>query len=39
MADDGFHPGEPVYRAVAQALAAHIADTVWPRLHLQAAAR
>jgi lysophospholipase L1-like esterase len=39
MASDGFHPGEPVYRAVAQALAAHIADTVWPRLHLQAAAR
>jgi lysophospholipase L1-like esterase len=39
MADDGFHPGEPVYRAVAQALAAHIADTVWPRLHLQAAVR
>ncbi|HEY6352992.1 MAG TPA: hypothetical protein VIY30_00755, partial [Burkholderiaceae bacterium] len=38
MASDGFHPGEPVYRAVAQALAAHIADTVWPRLHLQAAA-
>ena len=37
MADDGFHPGEPVYRAVAHALAAHIADTVWPRLHLQAA--
>ena len=39
MADDGFHPGEPVYRAVAQALAAHIADAVWPRLHLHAAAR
>jgi lysophospholipase L1-like esterase len=34
MASDGFHPGEPVYRAVAQALAAHIADAVWPRLHL-----
>jgi lysophospholipase L1-like esterase len=39
MASDGFHPGEPVYRAVAQALAAHIADTVWPRLHLQAVMR
>jgi lysophospholipase L1-like esterase len=39
MADDGFHPGEPVYRAVAHALAAHIAGGVWPRLHLQAAAR
>jgi len=39
MADDGFHPGEPVYRAVAHALAAHIADTVWPHLHLQAASR
>jgi lysophospholipase L1-like esterase len=39
MADDGFHPGEPVYRAVAHALAAHIAEAVWPRLHLQAAAR
>jgi lysophospholipase L1-like esterase len=34
MADDGFHPGEPVYRAVAQALAGHIAEAVWPRLHL-----
>jgi lysophospholipase L1-like esterase len=25
MADDGFHPGEPVYRACAEALARHIA--------------
>jgi lysophospholipase L1-like esterase len=25
MASDGFHPGEPVYRAVGEALAAHIA--------------
>jgi lysophospholipase L1-like esterase len=25
MADDGFHPGEPVYRACGEALAAHIA--------------
>ena len=39
MAHDGFHPGEPVYRAVAASLAAHIADTVWPRLRLQTAPR
>lgn len=39
MAGDGFHPGEPVYRAVAESLAAHIAETVWPRLHLPAAPR
>ena len=39
MASDGFHPGEPVYRAVAQALAAHVADAVWPRLQLRAATR
>jgi lysophospholipase L1-like esterase len=25
MAEDGFHPGEPVYRACGEALAAHIA--------------
>jgi hypothetical protein len=25
MAADGFHPGEPVYRACGEALAAHIA--------------
>jgi len=36
MASDGFHPGEPVYRAVAEALAAHIVDDVWPHLHLRA---
>jgi lysophospholipase L1-like esterase len=35
MASDGFHPGEPVYRAVATALADHIAQAVWPRLHLE----
>lgn len=34
MAADGFHPGAPVYRAVAQALAVHIATVVWPRLRL-----
>jgi len=39
MADDGFPPGEPVYRAVAAALAAHIAQAVWPHLRLQAAVR
>ena len=33
MASDGFHPGEPVYRAVALALADHIVDAVVPRLH------
>ncbi|MBE7417483.1 MAG: SGNH/GDSL hydrolase family protein [Ideonella sp.] len=32
MAADGFHPGAAAYRAVADALAAHIADAVWPRL-------
>jgi lysophospholipase L1-like esterase len=33
MADDGFHPGEPVYRICGTALAEHIATQVWPRLH------
>ena len=32
MAEDGFHPGEPVYRICGEALAAHIADAVWPAL-------
>jgi lysophospholipase L1-like esterase len=32
MAEDGFHPGEPVYRICGEALAAHIADAVWPTL-------
>jgi lysophospholipase L1-like esterase len=32
MADDGFHPGEPVYRVCGVALAEHIAAEVWPRL-------
>ena len=32
MASDGFHPGEPVYCAVALALADHIVDAVVPRL-------
>jgi hypothetical protein len=34
MAGDGFHPGAPVYRAVAVALADHIARSVRPRLQL-----
>jgi lysophospholipase L1-like esterase len=32
MADDGFHPGEPVYRVCGTALAEHIAQRVWPSL-------
>jgi lysophospholipase L1-like esterase len=35
MASDGFHPGVPVYRAVAEALAEHIASDVMPRLRLE----
>ncbi len=35
MAQDGFHPGEPVYRYCASVIAEHIVSTVWPRLHLQ----
>ena len=34
MAADGFHPGEPVYRYCAGAIAQHIATHVWPHLHL-----
>jgi len=34
MADDGFHPGEPVYRVCGVALAEHIATHIWPRLDL-----
>jgi hypothetical protein len=33
MAVDGFHPGEPVYRYCANAIALHIATHVWPHLH------
>jgi lysophospholipase L1-like esterase len=36
MASDGFHPGLPVYRAVADALADHIERHVMPRLRLEA---
>jgi lysophospholipase L1-like esterase len=32
MASDGFHPGEPVYRYCASAIAEHIATAVWPTL-------
>jgi lysophospholipase L1-like esterase len=32
MGEDGFHPGEPVYRVCGVALAEHIASAVWPRL-------
>ncbi len=32
MASDGFHPGEPVYRQSAGAIARHIAATVWPHV-------
>ena len=38
MARDGFHPGEPVYRYCANAIALHIATDVWPHLHLESAA-
>lgn len=34
MAPDGFHPGEPVYRYCATAIAQHVAAQVWPRLVL-----
>lgn len=36
MASDGFHPGEPVYRYCASAIAQHLAAQVWPLLHLKA---
>ena len=32
MARAGFHPGEPVYRYCASAIAEHIATAVWPTL-------
>jgi lysophospholipase L1-like esterase len=37
MASDGFHPGAPVYRAVAVALADHITQRVRPHLQLETA--
>jgi lysophospholipase L1-like esterase len=30
MASDGFHPGEPVYRACGEAIARYIADHIDP---------
>ena len=36
MAPDGFHPGEPVYRICGEALATHIAVSVWPALRRDA---
>ena len=35
MAADGFHPGEPVYRYCASAIAEHLAAHVWPQLRLK----
>ncbi len=32
LAVDGFHPGEPVYRYCASAIAQHIATAVWPHI-------
>jgi lysophospholipase L1-like esterase len=36
MAEDGFHPGAPVYRYTAVAIAQHVAAQVHPRLDLAA---
>jgi lysophospholipase L1-like esterase len=33
MAEDGFHPGEPVYRYCANTIGRHIALAVWPQLN------
>jgi len=33
LAEDGFHPGEPLYRYCAAAIADHIARRVWPQIH------
>jgi lysophospholipase L1-like esterase len=32
MAEDGFHPAEPVYRQCASVVARHVANRVWPPL-------
>jgi hypothetical protein len=37
MAEDGFHPGAPLYRYCAVAIAEHMASQVWPRLQGAAA--
>ncbi len=39
MASDGFHPGEPVYRYCAIAIATHIATAVWPGMQSEEAFR
>jgi len=36
MASDGFHPGAPAYRFCADAIAAHVAARVWPRMYKEA---
>ena len=36
MGDDGFHPGEPVYRVCGVVLAEHIAAHVWPQIRASA---
>lgn len=36
MASDGLHPGEPVYRYCANAIAQHIATAVWPQMPQEA---
>jgi lysophospholipase L1-like esterase len=38
LAGDGFHPGEPVYRYCANAMALHIATVVWPHIHQETTA-
>lgn len=35
MASDGFHPGAPVYRYCADAIARHIATEVWPHMPME----
>ena len=34
MAEDGFHPGEPVYRRCGEALATFIATVLWPAIDI-----
>ena len=38
LASDGVHPGEPVYRQTAAAIARHIAEQVWPQCRPQSTA-
>jgi lysophospholipase L1-like esterase len=37
MAEDGFHPGEPVYRYCANTIGHHVAEQVWPHIHPETA--